>query len=96
MNVMNEEAFGFLFSNEVRDYSTKAADGIYLAISDMKCDCCDEKISTHKPLVVKKGRVNRKSLEAAAKHLVSLHPTHYAVEAVEWNGDGSFTLSFGS
>ena len=96
MNFMNEDAETYMFSNELDDYFTKAADGLYLAISDLRCDCCDGTISSHIPLVVKSGFVRPRSVEAAARHLVSLHPDHYALEALKWNGDGSFTLSFGS
>lgn len=96
MNSNKQSPKQTFFCNEVGNFRTDAPTGRYLAISGVKCECCGDIITTHHPIVVINGDVERDSVEKATSDLVELHPHHCSLEDVIWNRDGSFTLKFGS
>ena len=85
-----------LYMNDVTDFRTSAPNGRYLAVSELTCDCCGDLITSSVPLFVIDGALTKRSVDRAAKELVRLHPHHCFLEAVEWDGGGSFSLTFGS
>lgn len=83
-----------LFLNRVASYNTLANDGLYLVISSVCCECCGDPITSSVPVVVRDGKVQKKSVERAVRDLLELHPRHCILAGVTWEGDGSFLFRF--
>ena len=84
------------YENEVTDYRTSAPDGVYLAISEKRCDVTGALLVSKAPLIVLRGLVFSETVERAAKSFVQCHPHHCFLEEIQWDGGKAFTLSFGS
>ena len=84
------------YMNDVTDFRTSAPNGRYLAVSERTSVRFGDMITSSVPLVVIDGALTKISVDRAAIQLVRRHPHYCFLEAIEWDGGGSFTLSFGS
>jgi hypothetical protein len=91
---MNNEIYEF-FSCDINSLlKTEAPDGRYMACSSLLCDCCGEPITASKPLVVRNGVLEKRSVLNALRELINCHPGYTYLESITWDGGGSFTCTF--